>query len=123
MGLVNCAPPASLTCQRHQTEVPGGSEPDWRISQVHSTFTSAAGVNCREGLGFHGTAGQLVDAILEHHRGDIGAGLELGLEKDAFREGEAGLVADDLDGRLGMDRCDQAPQKQEEQDKDNEAFF
>src|SRR5512136_3467874 len=50
MGLVNCPPLESLTCQCHQTEAPGGSEPDWRISQVQSTFTSLPGVKVGKAL-------------------------------------------------------------------------
>ena len=48
--LVNVAPLESLTCQRHHTDAPGGSEPDWRISQVHSTFSLEAGVTSGNAL-------------------------------------------------------------------------
>src|SRR5512136_3184346 len=50
VGVVNCTPLASFTCQRHQTVVPGASEPDWTISQVHSTFTSDEGVTSGKAL-------------------------------------------------------------------------
>ena len=45
MGLENCAPPESVTCQCHQTVVPGASEPDSSICQVQVTFTSVPGVS------------------------------------------------------------------------------
>src|SRR5512140_1793515 len=50
VGLVNCAPPESVTCQNHQTVAPGGSEPDWRMSQLQATLTSGAGVTAGKAL-------------------------------------------------------------------------
>src|SRR5450759_2976062 len=50
VGLVNWALLASSTSQCHQSVAPGGPDPDWRISHVHSTCTSPAAVNCGKAL-------------------------------------------------------------------------
>src|SRR6266511_2692822 len=39
-------PFASVTRQRHQSCAPGGSDPLWRISHVHSALTVLPGMNC-----------------------------------------------------------------------------
>src|SRR5512140_3903028 len=44
LGLVNLPPLESVTNHCHQTVAPGGRDPDWRISQVHWTFTSVEAV-------------------------------------------------------------------------------
>src|SRR5512135_1114711 len=43
-GVVKEPPPESVSFHCHQTVDPGGREPDWRISQVHWTFTSVLAV-------------------------------------------------------------------------------